>query len=275
PTDRPFFLWVATLAPHEDLCPTCDDEPTPAPRHEGAFGDWVPSEIPLSFNEDDVSDKPDYIRTLDKLTKADGVALLRKERKRLESLLAVDDLVARVVNAVAARGELDNTVFLFTSDNGYALGEHRNDVYFKKVPYEESIRVPLYVRGPGFPAGGAETRLVSNHDLAGAVAALAGASPGLVLDGGDIQTVSSDRAVYLYNSGQKGPPAYDGVRTSRWVYLNYETGEKELYDLQADPFQLESRHADPAYADVQTALHDALKALRLCAGPTCDVTVAP
>ena len=275
PADQPYFLWIATMAPHEDLCDTCGDEPTPAPRHKGAFDDWVPATESPSFNEEDVSDKPAYISTQEMLTNADRNALLHKERKRLESLLAVDDLVESVFNAVAARGELEETVFIFTSDNGYMMGEHRIDSFFKKVPYEESLRVPLYVRGPGFSSGITKTHLVSNHDLAGTIAGLAGATPGLAQDGLDIQTATSDRAVYLYNAGQKGPPAYDGLRTSKWVYLNYETGEQELYELGVDPFQLESRHADPAYAIIKAMLHEILLDLRDCAGATCQLQTVP
>ncbi len=270
PSDRPFFLWVATLAPHEDLCTSCDDEPTPAPRHAGAFDEWIPESLPPSFNEEDVSDKPAYIQALARLTRQARAALLRKERKRLESLLAVDDLVARVVGALADRGDLDNTVVLFTSDNGYAFGEHRNNKYFKKIPYEESLRVPLYVRGPGLPAGRVRERLVSNQDLAVTISGLAGATPGHVLDGVDMKGIDSRAAVYLFNSGQKGPPAYQGVRTSRWVYLRYETGDEELYDLQGDPHQLESHHADSRYADIRRSLRSVLNVLRNCAGATCN-----
>lgn len=275
PADKPYFLWLATMAPHEDLCDTCGDEPTPAPRHNGAFDNWMPETLPPSFNEADVSDKPAYISTQAKLNKTDRLALLHKERKRMETLLAVDDLVERVVNAVAARGDLAETVFVFTSDNGYMMGEHRIDQFFKKVPYEESLGVPLYVRGPGILPGTTQTQLVSNQDLAGTIAALAGATPGIAQDGLDIRTVTSDRAVYLYNVGQKGPPAYDGVRTSKWVYLNYETGEQELYNLRVDPFQLESRHADPAYATIKAKLHEILLGLRDCAGATCNVDTRP
>ena len=274
PQDQPFFMWFATIAPHVDVNDCCDS-PTPAPRHDGAFSDWKPNGVPPSFNEKDVSDKPTYISEQNRLKKDHRKELLRKEQKRLESLLAVDDLVERVINAVAARGELEKTLFVFTSDHAYMMGEHRIDGFHKKVPYEESIRVPLFVRGPWVQQGATLTHFVSNQDMAGTIAAFAGATPGLEVDGLDLWTITPDRSVYLYNSGKKGPPGYDGVRTSKWVYLNYETGEQELYDLEQDPDQMESRHADPAYANIKASLHEVLEGLRACKGAECQMYPHP
>lgn len=271
PTDRPFFMWIATMAPHEDLCDTCSDLPTPAPRHDGILDGWEP-QTPVSFNEADVSDKPEYVSRLEQLTNSDMQTLLHKEQKRLEALMSVDEMVEQIVEAVSSRRQLDNTIFVFTSDNGYMLGEHRIDKLGKKVPYEESIQVPLYLRGPGFPMGAEEHRLVSNQDLAPTLAALAGAASEISFDGIDFRNLPADRAVLLSNIGQKGPPAYDGVRTSEWVYIAYETAEEELYDIILDPFQLDSCHADPAYNSSKNTLRDILENLIDCFGVGCVAT---
>src|SRR5262245_46237603 len=109
---------------------------------------------PPSFNEADVSDKPPHIRNLPLLTAEPIAALDREYQARLEALQAVDEGVARIIDALAARGELDNTYIFFTSDNGYHLGQHRLFVPpGKGEAYEEDIRVPLLVRGPGVRAG--------------------------------------------------------------------------------------------------------------------------
>ena len=147
----------------------------------GAFA-TEPLPKPPSYNEADVSDKPAIIREMPRLNASDEATIAARYRARLESLLAVDDLVERVVNAVETIGALDHTVFIFTSDNGFFHGEHR--IKREKVAvYEEASRVPLIIRGGGFPSGAAATQLTVNVDLAPTIVALAGAVPGLVTDG--------------------------------------------------------------------------------------------
>jgi len=272
PLGRPYFVYVATMAPHEDLCDTCNDLPTPAPRHIGAFAEWTPPRRPPSFNEADMSDKPAHMQGLPPIDSDARARLLTKERRRMESLLSVDEMVKQIFNAVQMRGDLDNTFFIFTSDNGYIMGEHRLAKSHKKAPYEESIGVPLYIRPPGGRAMMASTKLVSNQDLAPTIVALAGARATRDMDGESLLKIDPMRAVYLYNYRQKGPPAYEGVRTRDWVYLRHETGEEELYDLDRDPYQIESRHDRPAYAGVKADLIGLVDDLRLCAGATCNCT---
>ena len=155
---RPYFLWVAFLAPHSGGPREPDDPagmatPAVAPRHRNAFA-TLPLPTPPSFNEADVSDKPAGIRNRPALTAATIGKIRENYQQRLESLLAVDDAVAQIVNELTAIGELDNTYILFTSDNGFFHGEHRVPSG-KVLLYEPSIRVPLIVRGPGIPAGAA------------------------------------------------------------------------------------------------------------------------
>ncbi len=134
--DQPFFLYFAPLAPHRKS-PT-----TPAPRHKGALDGIAPFRPP-SFDEPDISDKTSWIKDLAPLT-ARHIDYIDQERQlQLETLLAVDEAIAGMMQALEANNEHDNTVILFTSDNGIHLGEHRFSG--KLTSYEESIRVPLVV----------------------------------------------------------------------------------------------------------------------------------
>ena len=272
PGDKPFFLSVAPLAPHQEIgwaATHGNRNPRPAPRHRGAFAD-APLPMPLSFNEANVSDKPAHIRALPLLDTAAIAQITRTYRSRLESLLAVDEAVKSIVDTLTALGELDRTLFVFTSDNGWLQGEHR--IPSGKIhPYEESIRVPLIMRGPGVPANSTSTVLAGNIDLAATVVAAAQAVPGIVVDGRSLLGTTPGRSALLVETGPRtdGSRWYAAIRTARFVYVEHSTGERELYDLSIDPFQMLSRHNDLAYAQVRAALAEQLHRLQLCAGQTC------
>ncbi|HEX5851300.1 MAG TPA: sulfatase, partial [Rubrobacter sp.] len=170
-TDRPFFMWLGPKAPHQPA--------SSAPRHAEEFEGVKLPKTP-SFNEKDVSDKPDWIRDNPRLG-TDQVAYMEElRRKRLRSMLAVDDMVGDLFEALREAGELENTYIFFTSDNGFHLGQHRLGAG-KWTAYEEDIRVPLIVRGPGVPEGRTLDHMVLNNDLAPTFADLAGAeAPGFV-----------------------------------------------------------------------------------------------
>jgi N-acetylglucosamine-6-sulfatase len=153
---QPFFAHVSVYAPH---WPT-----TPAPRHEGLFPDAQAPRTP-NFNEADVSDKPSYIRNLPLLTEEDIARIDEEWRQRLRSMMAVDEMIASIVELLESAGQLDNTYIFFTSDNGYHHGNHRQ-LLGKTAPYEEEIRVTMVVRGPGVPAGRTLDYLTGNIDLA-------------------------------------------------------------------------------------------------------------
>lgn len=266
--DEPFFLNVAPLAPHG----ADGNLSIPAPRHAGAFdGEAVPR--PPSFNEADVADKPAAVAGRPLLDDDAVAALENRYRRRLESLLAVDDLVRGVVGALEEIGELDETIIVFTSDNGFLEGQHRI-AQGKVLPYEESIRVPLLVAGPGFPAGARVHAPVANIDIAPTIVAAAGATPGRVMDGVPLQDVAADpaafadRALLLEAFGGDG---YTGVRTAEWVWVEHGTGELELYHLGRDPYELENRSADPRLAVEREWLAAVLAGMRSCSGPSCQV----
>lgn len=273
---RPFFLSVAPLAPHTERSDEAGKgtPPRPAPRHQGRFAD-EPMPEKASFDEADVSDKPGHIQRFPRLSPAKKAAVLSSYRARLASLLAADDLVERLVTALEETGQLDNTVIIFTSDNGFLLGEHRVPDG-KLLPYEESIRVPLIVRGGGFPAGATALQPVANIDLAPTILELTGAKPRRTMDGRSLlplaldPSLGRDRDLLLEGfSRNSARPSYEAIRTPGWLWVEYRNGARELYDLEADPLQLRNRQGDPALAAVQADLARRLAKLRTCAGATC------
>ncbi len=287
PDPQPFFLWLNYTAPHfggPDPNPNppsdCVMSAKAAPRHAHAF-DSEPLPSPPNFNEADVSDKPAQIRNLPRLTAGQITDIRRMYRCRLESLLSVDEGVKQIVQALTAEGELDNTLVIFTSDNGFFHGEHRLPRSKERI-YEESIRVPLLIRGPGIPRGVNVSDLVINADLAPTIVEVASANPGLVMDGRSLIPVAQQpgiergRALLIENElGLYQQPPFDAIRTERYLYAEHSTGESELYDVKKDPFQLVSRHNDPAYASIKARLASHLQPLRNCAGTTCRARFPP
>jgi N-acetylglucosamine-6-sulfatase len=273
----PFFLWVTPLAPHAegplDDQPAAPRNPRPAPRDEGAFERaTVPQ--PPSFGEIDESDKPNVVRdagTLPGAAPPDG-ELEAAYRGRMESLLAVDRMVGQIVGALRRTGELERTYVIFTSDNGYLLGQHR--IVGKHVAFEESIRVPLAIRGPGLPNGARRSGLVQNIDLAPTIVELTGASAQRELDGASLLPAASTGAVdegrNLLIEYPSTKLAYAAVRSpDEFVYIAYGDGSTELYDLEEDPFQLENVAGVDGYAAVEERLAERLEALRDCVGADC------
>ncbi len=279
-TRTPFFLSLAFLAPHNGGPRDADDPtglptPTPAPRHMNLFAGERPPGDP-SYNETDVSDKPSFIQARPPITAARGAAIDENYQQRLESLLAIDEAVVRMVDTLRAERELDNTLILFTSDNGFFHGEHRVQ-NGKVLVYEPSIRVPLIMRGPGVPEGERRRQLVTNADLAPTILEAAGAKPGKTQDGRSLFPLLEDRGIEwgrdLLIEGAPGvnQPAFDALRTYRYVYVQHANGERELYDLERDPYQLTNLVADPAYAGVQAELSLRLGLLSVCVGRSCRV----
>ncbi len=261
PKDRPFFLYAAPKAGHDPY--------TPAPRDIGAFAGMKPTRWP-DFNEADVSDKPAWVQRLGLM----GPALIQQQdlnrQHQFESLLAADDAVRDIFQELQAEGELDNTVFIFMSDNGLAFGEHRWKT--KKCEYEECTRTPLLIRYPGV-ASRTDHSLVSSVDIAPTLAALAGTEPASCVDGRSLvpliqgKQVPWRRGVLLHAIDDLYPmPGYWGIHTKNYLYVEFTTGEKELYDLTgargpADPYELTNRADHPAYAAVQANLASRLLTL--------------
>jgi N-acetylglucosamine-6-sulfatase len=274
----PFYLLITPHAPHGPQ--------TPAPRHAGAFA-TAPLPLPPNFNEADVSDKPTPIRSLPVLSSTKISELTTQFRNRRESLLSVDDLVGSVVSALDSQGLLDNTIVIFTSDNGYSLGSHR---WIRKLLlYEESIRVPLVIRGPGVPAGQIRSQLVNNLDVVATIVLQAQASPGNVLDGRSLMPIIADptapwrtallvQGSFKDDDGDGNPTSnltYFGVRGKRYVYEQISDGERELYDLSTDAFELNNIASSPKSGSIVAYYKNLLGPLSACAGSTCWVTTEP
>lgn len=287
PERQPFFLSVAYLAPHSggpnagpnETESRCETTAKPALRHIGAFGS-EPLPTPPNFNEADVADKPQGLATRPALTEAQIAETTRDYRCRLESLLAIDEGIERIVNALEASGELDNTVFVYTADNGFFHGEHRIMTGKNRV-YDEAIRVPMLIRGPGVAEGKTVTDLSANADIAPTVLDAAGATAGLAVDGRSLLPSAKhperlrgrELLVEQYTSAddEGGIPGvvYSAVRNARYAYVENGTGEVELYDMELDPFQLTNVAGNPVYAAARAALAARLASLRTCTGPGC------
>jgi len=293
--EAPFFMWVGTQAPHAPA--------TPAARHEGAFPD---AELPQppSFNEEAVSDKPEWVRNNPPVDLGEIAPMQDLYRKRLQSMLAVDDMVGRLVDALNERGQLDNTYVFFTSDNGWHAGEHRLSAG-KWTAYEEDVRVPLIVRGPGVPAGRTLEHLVLNNDLAPTFAEIAGAGEATppFVDGRSLRPLLGDdplptddwRSAFLVEAATEllgptavpplsgdplpedwrhapredwGRPGLEAVRSKDHLYVEYGNDERELYDLREDPYQLDNLY-EAADAKLLRRLKGRLEVLRGCSGDNC------
>jgi N-acetylglucosamine-6-sulfatase len=259
---KPFFAYVAPKAPHEPA--------TPAPRDEHTYDGLKAARSP-SFNEDRVSDKPPWVRRLPRLSDADKRRIDRHHEMRAESLQALDDLVKGVVTKLKDKGVMNNTYVFFTSDNGWNEGEHRIPKG-KQRPYEEDIRVPLLVRGPGIKAGSVVShKMVLNTDYFPTFTDLAGISTPDYVDGRSLRRVlkgsaTTWRTAILLEGGRLHSPAYRGIRSSSRKYVKYEGGKKELYRLGRDPYELHNKY--PATTP-PARLVSRLRALEDCSAGSC------
>ncbi|HEU0024198.1 MAG TPA: sulfatase [Thermoleophilaceae bacterium] len=285
PGERPFYLSLWFSAPHRGGPRDADDppivgSPSPAPRHRDAFA-GVPMPRPPSFDEASVRDKPQLVADRPRLTPEVEAAIEENWRQEIESLLSVDDAVARVIGTLERSGELQNTVIIYTSDNGFMHGEHRRERE-KVVPYEESIRTPLLVRGPGIPRGRRDRRLVANVDVAPTILDAADAVPGRTLDGRSLFPLFADatlqwgRDILLENGhGANSVGPYRGIRTTRFKYVRHRTtGEYELYDLRNDPYELTNLDGRARYGGVQARMAARLRRLQRCVGAGCSTRPA-
>ncbi len=297
---HPFFMYVSPYAPHEPA--------TPAPRYEQAFSGVSAPRTP-SFNEANVSDKPAWVQSRPLLTASQIAEIDALYRKRLQSMLAVEDLLGTLVRALEDTGQIGNTYIFFSSDNGFHLGQHRL-AQGKNTEFEEDLLVPLIVRGPGVEAGRTIEAMAANIDLAPTFADLTGATPPAFVDGRSLLPLLTARATpdawrhaILLEHGYPGPaalvhvapgdltfpglleppdafevgenaaeprpvpmPVFQGLRTDRYIYIEYATGEREVYDIINDPHQLQALKPKPAFVNAMSAW---LGALRTCAGEQC------
>jgi N-acetylglucosamine-6-sulfatase len=275
--DPPFMLFYWTNQPHSGHLPP--------PGYRRLYGD-AKLPRPPSFNEADVSDKPAYIKNLPSLTQ-DQLNWLEASRKtQLRDLAHVDDTLKNMLDLLEDRGELANTYVVFATDNGEHMGEHRYLVPSgsKSTPYEEAVSTPLLIRGPGVPHGTVRPQLVANNDFAATFADWAAGQPP---EGGDGRSLApllsaSPPAAWrtaLLNERQlvgrdlSPAPNYEALFTAHGKrYVEYATGEKELYDLRTDPYELANGYdPDAPPSDLLSRLQ-ALEVCRVGTEITCQAT---
>jgi arylsulfatase A-like enzyme len=260
--DRPFFMWLSFNAPHG-----------PSPYPDKYAKDFRGARVPRvpSIGEKRLGDKPRWVRQNAGRGPEDA-----KHRNRLRSMRAVSESVTDVMRTLARTGELANTYVVFTSDNGFRLGEHGLPGG-KKAAYEEDISVPLYMRGPGVPAGAVYDQIALNTDLAPTFADWAMVEEPPDVDGRSLAPLFANAAIpwrtaflieHWQDQAGAAPyiPTYKAVHTQDAVYTRYATGEIELYELDEDPYQLNGSARDTELAD---SLRERLAALKGCAGETC------
>ncbi len=270
PSSQPFFMYLAPRAPHSPAIRST--------RYDGLFAALAAPRTP-NYDEGDMTGKPDWLREFPPFTPQVETQIDELYRDRLACLQSVDDMIEQLVQELTAEGRLDNTYLVLGSDNGFMLGPHRFP-HGKEAPYEESIRVPLLVRGPGIPAGGSIDALVQNVDYAPTFVEWARASAPQ-LDGRSLasllRTGSTDgwRTELLLEHWQAHQQASDtavpdfvGLRTTDYAYVEYATGQVELYDIHADPYELANQYfANPTALLKQ--LSDRVATLKACSGASC------
>jgi arylsulfatase A-like enzyme len=251
PAAKPLFVYYAPFAPHEP--------DVPATQYANRFQNLPPWRPP---NYDRVNaSQPAYIKDRAPLTTRQVKLLAQFRRRQYATLLSVDDEVGSIVDALRATHRLSNTMIVFASDNGLAWGAHRLPSAEKRIPYDEATRVPFVVRyDPMTPAPRTDSHLVVNIDWAPTFAALAGVSHPHVEGRSFLPIVQGTpisppwRTSFLLENWDGSPktlaPTYCGIRSTRYLYVRYGTGEEELYDQLHDPFDLRNVATSPAYAAV-------------------------
>jgi N-acetylglucosamine-6-sulfatase len=264
--ERPFFLELAHKALHPDLLQRDDGSVVPigegrfvaAERHRTLYArDPLPRRSNYAVPP---RGKPALERRIGELPPLGAATVTSDEtiRDRLRMLAGVDESLGRILEALAAKGVLDDTVVLLTGDNGYFYGEHGLSEE-RRLAYEESIRLPLLVRYPPVVAAGSTpTQMALTIDLAPTLLELAGVAPEEALDGRSLLgvlkgPVADWRRSFLieYTSDTVFPRihhmGYEAVRTERHKYVRFRelTGMDELYDLEKDPYELRNLAGSP------------------------------
>jgi arylsulfatase A-like enzyme len=285
--DTPFMIEIATFAPHAPY--------TPAPRDADAFA-GLRAPRTAAFNAASDPAAPKWLTGHPPLSEIDGAMIDNDFRKRAQSVQAVDAMIGKLQEAVAAIGAADNTYFVFSSDNGYHMGEHRL-MPGKMTAYDSDIHVPLIVTGPGVPAGRTVEEIVQNIDLCPTFTELGFAAAPPSVDGRSLaplmrgDKVEGWRSVALVEhrgpihnladpdlpdlryapriaeAVRRGgnPTTYEAIRSATALYVEYADGEKEYHDLVADPDELLNTYASLP-DDRKAALHAALDTVQTCRG---------
>jgi N-acetylglucosamine-6-sulfatase len=277
-TGQPFALEVATFAPHHPWTPAPRDQNTfptlRAPR--GKVFDRTPTNAPR------------WLASNPRLSATDVREIDNGYRKRVESVQSLDLMIGHLEQQLRATNQLANTYFVFSSDNGLHMGQYRL-MPGKQTAFDTDIRVPLVVTGPHVPAGVTVSAMTSSIDLAPTFAEIGGTELADHPDGmsllalwhGSAPPSTWPKAVLVEHHGPDmlpgdpdrqshrsgDPPSYEAIRTPTAAYVEYDTGEREYYNLARDPSELHNvaKTAPPARI---AELHAQLHALALCQGVT-------
>ncbi|HXR60562.1 MAG TPA: sulfatase, partial [Solirubrobacterales bacterium] len=272
--EQPFYLQLDYTAPHGDFRRPAG--PEPAPRHYTLFdGAPYPHSREEGFNEGSVNDKPRFIREAPYLSGTEIHAYRVYYQKALASLRAVDEGVKTVLDTLGGLHRLRNTYVIFTSDNGFFYGEHRL-TGGKFLAYEPATHLPLLMRGPGIKPNTSTGQLAGNIDIAPTILELAGVQADKSVDGTSLVPFFRDPSlrtrrpllfesfvqtndveanpepepaptgpVYPRRGGGQAtasivapPKDYEGIRLGPYKYIEWPNGEKELYDINKDPNEL-------------------------------------
>jgi N-acetylglucosamine-6-sulfatase len=305
PAGEPFYVQLDYTAPHGDFRRPAG--PEPAPRHYDWFkGARHPHDRSEGFDEGNVDDKPHFIRTADHLTPNEKRTYRVYYQKQLDSLRSVDDGVKRVIETLGYLGRLRNTYIIFTSDNGFFFGEHRL-LGGKFLAYEPATHMPFLIRGPGIRPGTETGELAANIDVAPTLLELAGAEATKSIDGRSLvpyledselrsrrpilfesfvetNDVEANGALSANPSRRAGeatasllapPKDYAGIRLGPYKYIAWPSGEKELYNITRDPYELNSLHRVPNFFPIRNFLHRQMTRLIDCVGRTCQEVAPP
>lgn len=272
---KPFFIYLAPSPPHVPAIY--------APRHDGVIKDAIAPRLP-SYDEADIRDKPRWLQAYDPLRPGDEARNDQIWAARLACMLAVDEMIDKMVQELSAQGVLSNTFIVYTSDNGLLMGQHRL-VRAKGVPYEESIRVPFVVAGPGVAAGQTRSEILANIDIAptfvewGRASApeLDGRSFASLLTGGGASSWRQDILLEYFTPAPADQDylgvvnSWVGLRTTSQTYVEYADSvqDKEYYDLRTDPYQLTNTYYDSPPPSAIPPLAARLTTLKSCRGASC------
>lgn len=274
---KPFMLELATFAPHGPS--------TPAPRDAATFP-GLKAPRTAAFDTPP-SPRPKWQDSLKPLSDREKRSIDQKFTKRVRSVQAVDDMIGHLRAELKAKGIADNTYIVFSSDNGFHMGEHRLRPG-KQTAYDTDIRVPLVVAGPRVKPGSTTSQPAENIDLSPTFQDLAGLTPAATTDGLSLapilhgERVDDWRQAALIEHHRPGskkgdpdaaptdsgnPPTYEAIRTPDTLWVEYADGEREYYDLKTDPYELHNRAAALSQ-DQRERLHATLTALQHCHGST-------
>jgi len=295
---RPFYLQLDYTAPHGDFRRPAG--PEPAPRHYDWFwGAKVPHDRSEGLNEGNANDKPSFIRNAPYLSGTELRIYRVYWEKQLDSLRSIDDGVKAILQTLGKMQRLRNTYIVFTSDNGFFFGEHRL-AGGKFLAYEPATHLPLIIRGPGIQPSSVTGELAANIDIAPTVLELAGVKADQSIDGRSLVPYLGDsglrtRRPILFESfvetrdveAQGGratakssskanasiiapPKDYEGIRLGPYKYIAWPTGEKELYDINKDPNELNNLAKTPNFFPVRNFLDREMRRLETCSGKNCQ-----